>query len=218
MTSPHRLGLAAALTLLLTLTAKADLLISNFDNFAIQLFPPMGISWNGGSPASDQYIQGAGFISITPVNGGNPKGDGYFLAGLNPSPGVTSLNFTGLNFFSINARVDAGNASSIFHVQLFDSTLTPAAVGTFSAASFTSSFSTHTTPLVVSGGGDLAAIMFWRMDGDGIAGDNFRFSYGNLAATTAAVPEPSTYAIGAIALLGLCIVRREIRKRSLVQR
>ncbi|MGH8047336.1 MAG: hypothetical protein ACREKL_08830 [Chthoniobacterales bacterium] len=165
----------------------------------------MSISWNGGTPASDQYTQGAGFISIAPVNGGDPKGDGYFLAGLQPIPGTTTGDFTGLTLFSIDARVDAGNASTIFQVQLLDSTLTQAAVGTFTASSFTSAFSTQYAPLVISGGGNLAAVTYWRITGDGIASDSFRYSFDNLLVT---VPEP--HIVGLFLLGSLCVGGRRL--------
>jgi len=211
MTSPFRAGLAAATTaLLLSFAAQADIVLSNFDNFSLQYFAPMGTSWNGGSPSIDQYVQNTGYISITPVNGGDPKGDGYFFAGL---PGSATLNFTGLTFLSINARVDAGNASSIFHIQLFDDVNpNPVATTTFTASSFTSSFSTQSAAIVLSGIGDITHITYWRMDGDNINSNSFRYSFENLSAITA-VPEPSTYALGAVSLLALCIARRGLCKR-----
>ena len=214
MISPLRICLLAATALLLAAPAKADLLISDFNNFSAQLFPPMNISWNGGTPASDQYIQGNGFISITPVNGGDPKGDGYFNAGL---PGGGSFSIAGLNFFALNARIDDGNTSSIFHVLLYDDTFTQVAGATFSASSFTSAFSTASTALTATGIGNIGAVTYFRMDGDSIAGDSVRVSLGNLSATAASpVPEPSAYAISATALLAALIVRREVRKRRAV--
>jgi hypothetical protein len=123
------------------------------------------------------------------------------------------LNFTGLGFFNLTARVDAGNASSIMHVELFDSFFTKVASTIFQASNFTSSFTTQSKAISYTGLGNVADVTYFRIDGDGIASDSFRYSYENLAAATTAVPEPSTYALGAGILLGLCIARRELRKR-----
>lgn len=200
-----RLGFLVALFPFIAFSTKADILISDFGNFSLQNFPPMGISWSNGS---DQYLQNAGFISIAPVNGGNPTGDGYFFAGM---PGGTSLNLSGLNALSLNAQVDAGNSSSAVRVILYDGALTKVASAAFSVTNFGSSFSTQTQSLAFTGLGTVGSITYWRVEGDGISSNAFRFSFNNLSATT--VPETSSYPICAAAFLVMWIVRREVRKR-----
>jgi hypothetical protein len=213
MTSLLKTSLAAvALAGLVALHARADITISNFNSFSTQL-SSMEISWN--NAGTDQFNQGAGFISIAPVGGGNPKGDGYFNAympgGSEANPNAGTVSLSGQLFFNLTARVDAGNASSILHILLYDDSFTQAAIGTFEASSFTSTFSSQSAVISLIGSGDITKVTYWRMDGDGIASDNFRYSFDNLSTTS--VPEPSSYALGAGILLGLCIARREIRKR-----
>lgn len=182
-------------------------LISNFDSFSTQLLPPMFISWNNGA---DQYTQSSGFVSITPVSGGNPSGDGSFVATL---PGNSTMNFTGISLASLNARVDSGNASSSVKVTFLDNSLTSVATATFFASSFTSSFSTQTTSLSFTGVGSLAAVTYWRMDGDSIASDAFRYSFNDL--NVAAVPEPSPSLLLGLAGIGcLGLLARKNRLKA----
>ena len=208
MTVLHRIAIALTASLITTLTAKADILISDFNSFAGTFYPMSG---NWGTPV-DQYSQGAGFISITATGGGDPKGDGNFDAVLPGSSlaSPSSMSFAGLSFLSINARVDSGNQSSLT-VILRDSSFTQAAVATFLASSFTSSFSTVNSALTLAGGGSINDITFWEVTGDGLASDSFRYSFDNLSAI--AVPEPSAYALSACGLLVICAAVRHARNR-----
>jgi len=197
--SAARIGLAAMLAFFAAASLPAAVLVSDFSSFSSQLLPPMGITWS--NAGIDQYIQDSGFISIAPVNGGAPKGDGYFNAML---PGSASLNFTGLNTLSLTARVDAGNASSILHVLFYDNTFTQVASNTFNATDFTSTFSTKDVTLSLSGIGDPTAVTYWQINGDGIASDAFRYSFDNLSVS--AIPEPR---IIGLLLAGLIFLGRK---------
>jgi hypothetical protein len=189
---------------------QAATLISDFNSFSTQLFPPMFISWTNGG--TDQYVQNAGSISITPVSGGNPLGDGYFIAGLPGNPGST-INLSGMSLASLNGSVDAGNASSFVKVTFLDSSLTAVGSATFLASGFNASLSTQTASISLTGVGNLNAVTYWRMDGDGIASDAFRYSFNDLS--VAAVPEPST-ALTGLAGLGIAgfALRRRLKKAA----
>ncbi len=204
------LGLVAVFAVGLAPAARADIVLSDFNAFSTQLTPPMFATWHNGS--DDQYTQGAGFISIAPVGGGNPTGNGYFLAAL---PGNATVDFSSVGNLSLTARVDAGNADIGFNIVLWDNTNTQQAYASFLTEDFSSNFSTHLSELVVFGD-SVAHITSWSIGGSGDAStDAFRFSFGDLTGP-AVVPEPSTYG-GLAALLATAMVAaREWRRRNFV--
>ncbi len=185
--------------------ARAIILASDFSDFAAQLFPPMTPSWNNGV---DQYTQNSGFISITSVNGGNPGGDGNFTAGF---PGAASVDFSTMSFANLNASVDIGNASTSVTVTFLDDLTTAVATATFSASSFTSVLSTQSVLLSYTNVGNLAAVTYWRVEGDGIPSDAFRFSFSDLSVSTVAAPEPSALLLGlfGIGCVGTLVFRKK---------
>jgi hypothetical protein len=200
------LGLAAIGSLAST-TLAATLTVSDFNDFSSQFFPPMVGSWNDGT--ADQYIQGAGFISITPVGTGNPEGDGSFYASFPDAGTVDISSFTNI---SLTARIDPGNASSVFRFSFYEGA-NEVATATFQSSSFNSSFSTQWVALTLTGLGNPAAVSYWSLAADGLD-DAVRVSLENTTLST--VPEPSAYAACAVAFLGLAIVRRELRRRRVL--
>src|SRR2546425_9137109 len=106
--------IVAATSLLFSLrAADAAVVLSDFSNLAAQS-PTFSGSWRGGSPVADQFVQNSGFISLQPVNGGNPQDDGDFLVA------PLAFSIAGLNQISLTARVDTGNAASSLIVLLYD--------------------------------------------------------------------------------------------------
>ncbi len=191
---------------LLVLPVRAATLISNFDTFSSQYFPPMAISWALGDV--DQYTQSSGFISITAVGGGNPMGDGYFIAGMPGvdlnNPDAAAIDLTGSNFFNLTARVDAENASSIANLIFYDSEFTQIGSATFLATEFGSSFTTVSKAITFTGVGNIAQATYFRIDGDGISSNAYRYSFSDLTASAAPIPEPSAVllALGGLTLIG----------------
>jgi len=187
--------------------APAQILISDFSNLSTQAFSPFGQSWNGGTPAADQFVQNSGNVSITSVNGGNPDGQGNFNASL---PGSESVNLTGMLTLQLTARVDSGNANTALTIVLEDGSFTEIGTATFLASSFNSSFSTVNAPITLAGGGDITNATFWTLSGDNVVGDTVRMSFDNLDAILA-VPEPSSFAMLGLGLgfLGFCFYRRQ---------
>lgn len=162
----------------------ASMVLSDFSNFASQN-PFFGQTWD--NPA--QFSQGAGFASIQPVGGGNPKDDGNFLVV------PANRNFSSFRFVEITARVDSGNATASFNFYLEDNSGGVRSVP-FTIASFGSSFSTLSAALPTAGI-DLTDILFWGISTSSNPVSDFRVSFDNVALT---VPEPSA---GLLILLGV---------------
>jgi len=187
----------------------AAIVINDFSNLTDQAFSPFGLSWSGGTPEVDQFIQGSGNISIAPVNGGNPLGDGNFYAVLGGTTGspFAPQDFTLLTDIQVTARLDSGNASGGFILTLVDSTFTDVGSAVFSVSLFTSSFSTASASLVLSGDGSISDIQYFRISGDGDF-NAFRMSFDNATA----VPEPSTCLLLGLGAAGLLGSRRKLRR------
>ena len=194
--------------------ASAQILISNFSDLADQAYTPFNSSWNGGTGSVDQFVQNSGYVSITPVDGGNPDGMGSFDAAFpgsdlnNPS----SVNFGSITVLQLTARLDAGNNSGSFTVVISDENDVEIGQATFFASSFGSSFSAVNATFDLTGGGDATQATYWTLGGDAVRGDNVRASFDNLTAYTSApatVPEPSTYALLGLGLVALYSCRRK---------
>ena len=175
------------------------ILISDFENLSAQALSFNG-AWNGGEPFTDQFVQETDFISITSVNGGDPKGDGTLYANLD---GVVPLDFTGMTHLSLVAKVDAGNQVEKLVVEVRDSTFTVIGTSTFFTTSYNSSFSAQSAVFVL-GDGVLSDAAYWVLYGDSIGGNSIRMSFDELVA----IPEPSTVCLAVVSLVGLAIARR----------
>ena len=177
-----------------TLTGKAEITISDFSNLAGEN-PVFSGSWNNGTP---QFTQQSGFISIEPVNGGNPSESGDFAVTLS-SP----LNLTSQPNIALTARFDLNNADTTISVGFTDGNL-----NTVSAifAGFTSSFSTiQVARNSFTGDFDWSNVSDYAIGGGNPAGSaTVRWSVDSLTA----VPEPSTYALMALGGLVLLFMAR----------
>jgi hypothetical protein len=192
--------------------AKADVLLSNFNDFVAE-GPEWEGSWTNGSVP--QYIQNTGFISIAPVGSGNP----------NPADdGQVSVDYedfvdiTGLEYISLTARSDSGNATPVLQVRMvsFDGTGFRYARANFTSASFSSSFTTQIAPLVQDSNFDPTLVVGWQIGGPELDGENsFRMSFDNAALMEATpIPEvtlaPLTWAL----LVFVCAMYRRRRLNS----
>jgi len=178
----------ARLLFLLPFVANAQILISDFSDIGTQAFTPFNLTWSFGDPAVAQFSQGAGFISILPVSGGDPKANGSFDADVAGSAGGSNpVIVSSVTSLSMIARLDSGNASSAVSIVLRDSNFNQVGSAQFLASAFTSTFSAVSATFVLGGGGDPADTAYWTIYGDGVAANNFRMSFDNLVA----VPEAS---------------------------
>jgi hypothetical protein len=193
---------------LLLPSAPAAVLLSDFSDLAGTSFTPFGLSWSGGSPETDQFSQGAGFVSIIPVGGGNPLGDGNFysvLSGTTDLPGPPQ-DFSLLPEIQVTARIDGGNGSGGFILTLVDSDFTDVGSAVFSVELFGPAFSTASAMITLSGEGSLANIQYFRLSGDG-GFSAFRMSFDQAVA----VPEPSAAILAGLAGLFAAGRRRAVR-------
>lgn len=161
-------------------------------------------SWLSGSTA--QFTQSSGFITITPVSGGDPKGDGsaLFSVGGVALSNVQPVNLGSLSQLSLTLRLEPSNTSTSFTVQLLDSNAASIGSVVFPAASFNSvSFTSVTLPISFEGG-STSSLSYFFLFGDSSPSSNVRASIDQLAA----VPEPSTWALVGLGLGGILLARR----------
>lgn len=186
----------------LGVTGWAASVIDDFSDAASTTFSPWNGAWSSGGV--DQYTQGSGFISIAPVSGGDPTGDGDFDGIV---AGGTQNFSSGFGSVQLTLRLDSGNTATSFIVRLRDSSFNVAATASFTAASFSiGSFTAVTQAWSVGGGGSLTDITYYTFGGDNLNPSAVRVSVGEIAV----IPEPS---VGALLLLGagLAGVRRRPR-------
>ena len=202
-----KLILAALVVFAAKLSAQT-LIISDFTSL------PGGSQFttSGSWSLPDQLSVTDGFLTVGPVSPGSPDDSGNLaFADL-----VSAVN-NGADFVTITAiaRVDSGNASNGFIVNLFDDGGLGVLTATFAATSFTTgSFSSATASITRHpDNGSLNSILYYGIAGVGTT-SAFRFSFDQLSmSTSAAIPEPSTYAMLAAGLLvvGFTVRRRMVR-------
>ncbi|MDP1579301.1 MAG: PEP-CTERM sorting domain-containing protein [Candidatus Didemnitutus sp.] len=196
--------LVVAFALLASVSLSAQsFLISNFT-----ALPSGGNFTTSGSWATpvNQLSLSSGIMSITAIGGGSPDDSGNFgFADL-----ISTFNATtAFDTIVAVARVDSGNSSNGFIVNLFDSQGTGALTATFAASSFNSAtfVAVPSNITVHPENGNRADIAFFGIAGVGTTAA-FRFSFDSLTA----VPEPSTYAaIFGVLALGFVAYRRRMQ-------
>ena len=184
-------------------------MISDFSDLASQAYTPFNLSWNHAS-SGDQYIQGDGYVSITSVGTGSPRGDGSFHAVF---PGADkdspfSVDMTGATHLQLTGRLDAGNTSTSWIVLVMDSEANTLGTAKFFSSSFTESFTTVTATFVLTGNGDLHSATYWILAGDGILGNIAAGSFDHLVA----VPEPGAVSLAFAGLCGLGVFSARKRR------
>ncbi len=154
------------------------------------------LTWDGFTTVS------SGVLSVT---GGDATGTVYGdIQSLSIASGASYLSL------SVTARVDSGNAATSFTVNLFDDQLNGVLSATFNTNAFTGSFTTVTSALALYQGAVSAAvpIAFVQIAGNGTTAA-FRMSFDEVVAN--AIPEPSTYAaIAGALMLGYVAYRRRV--------
>jgi hypothetical protein len=167
---------------------SAQTTIESFDAFV----PSQSLfSAFGGSPPASQFIQNAGFITIAPVNGGNPVAGATFTK-------TKSLDLSGSVALSLTGRLEAGDEGSLIEIGLKDSNGTEFFSSIPASLFSTQAFSTVTVAIETNGPFalvlDLLHIEQWSIDTDNASGPKrFRFSFADLSALSTA---PSTLQIG----------------------
>ncbi len=173
-------------------------LISSFNGDAASGATIAGSSWVG------QVTQNAGYITI----GGTARNDNGWGAD------HVSLNATGMNFITITAQRDAGNATGSLFLQ-FEDVHFRTQVFSLSTSSF--AIGTPTQAQIVlgvwSGSFDFTQIVGWSIGGGNVGNNDFRMSLHNVEFAASAIPEPSTYAaFFGVAALATAAVRRRRRR------
>jgi hypothetical protein len=186
-----KLILAALLSLASVASAQTTITLTSFDNPAD--FTPQ-LTWDGNVTVAN---------SILAVTGGDATGTVYGdISSLNITSGAAFLSLT------VTASVDTGNAATSFTVNLFDNQLNGVLSASFNTNVFSSGFTTATSTLALYQGAVTAAvpIAYMQIAGNGTTAA-FRMSFNEVVAN--AIPEPSTYAaIAGALMLGYVAYRR----------
>jgi len=176
--------------------------VENFSDAASTTFSPWSGTWV--SSGTDQFTQSVGFISILPVLGGDPRGDGAFDGTIDSAPADLSSGFDSIR---LTLRLDAGSTTTSFAVSLRDSSFNVAAQAVFLASDFSlGTFVAVSEPWSL-GAGDLSDVTYYSVAADGNAASAVRVSLDEIAA----VPEPSATLLLAGAGAFLLKRRRGVR-------
>lgn len=184
--------------------ATAQLTLQNFSAFESPDTIFVG-SWEangdpiGTTSPRSTFSQGSGFYTFTGGTNADTAGVFYFFS--------APRDITGLSLLEVSAHLLLGDVAPNFTVSLFDS-LGESAFATFSVGNFTGvGFSTARTALTFSAGFDPADVSSFLISGGVVGGSaSFDLAFDNLAVVAprqiGAVPEPSTYGIAMLGLLG----------------
>jgi hypothetical protein len=211
MKSSLKLALSAFAALLAAPFASAQVLIHDFsafespNTFFVGDWELNGDTGGTNSPRAT-FSQGAGFYNF--VGGSNDDASMAFYFFTSP------VDITGFNLLEISARLVPGNTAPKFTIALFDS-VGHSAEATFDASPFaTPGFFTINTDLrseLSFNPADVSSFMITGNDPGGTA--TLSLSVDQISIT--AVPEPSTYGIGAAVILAsLVALRRRQRQRQ----
>lgn len=163
-----------------------QVVLDNFDGFSPT---QSALSALGGTPPVPQFVQNQGFITITPVNGGNPTDNGYFI-----KTQSVPLNLTGATNIALTARRETGDGpNTLIEIGLKDADGSQAYFYIQGSHFTTSAFTTVTTLINTNfafetpfafgrtqAGLDLSRIVEWSIGADGFGANPFRFSFDKL--------------------------------------
>lgn len=206
MKSSLKLALSAFAVILAAPFASAQVTIHDFsafespNTFFVGDWELTGDAGGTNSPRAT-FSQGAGFYNFVGGQNDDASMAFYFFS--------APLDITGFSLLEISAQLVAGNTAPTFTVVLFDS-LGESAFATYSTGAFaTPGFFTINTDLTFSPGFNTADVSSFLLSGNIPGGTaTLNLAVSNLAVT--AVPEPSTYGIGAaLVLVGIALARRK---------
>lgn len=174
----------------------------------------LAVNPNGGFAASSwdnggtyQVVQQTGYISIEPVSGGDPLGDGYLYADVSGTP---PINLSTYDYLSVSIQLQLTNTSTSFSVAVSDSFGTEIGSALFAASLFNTSSFTQATALISwtipASRNDVGGIYIYA---DSNAASIANFDVTQVEATT--IPEPSTWLLLAGGLTTVVVFRRRNR-------
>jgi hypothetical protein len=202
LTASPDIATAAAPALAATEPSILTLLLSSFNGAPSSGATLTGSSWVG------QVTQNTGTITVA---GTAVDDNGWGARGL-------SLNASAMTYLAITAQRDTGNLAPTLFFQFEDQSIRTRILS-LSTSLFAIGTPTTVHVALPSWTIDFGsnAIASWSLGGGGVSSSDttvaFRMTFDQIAFTTSAIPEPSTYAaiFAAVSLIGAAVWRRRVR-------
>ena len=180
------------------------ILLNDFSNW-LAVNPNGGFATNSwDNLGTYQVVQETGYISIEPVSGGDPQGDGTLYADVG---GTFPKDLSGFGFVTLTLRLQPTNTNTSFTLAIADTSGNQIGSADFVSSLFnTASFTTVTAVLSVTVPASINDVGGIFLYGDGSTSTLANFDVTEATATV--VPEPATWALLAGSLTTVMIFRR----------